>query len=266
MKRVFHGILLALGLLVSASSAQACCLWPFGGWYGAGYPSFGYPGYGYGYGYTAGYPMFGAPVYSASYGGACCAPSCCCDPCCGGSCASGSCGASTTNSNSLKPTTDPNFRDRDSSDYDNTDDSLRNRRLQPENPVDEAPLNRRGGQDPVQPEKDDFRGADDPNGQPGEMFQNKPPMPELKDLPPANENEPAKEDSFLPAEPQAGVPGRSVIAEQSSRMDEVIQPRRLASRSVPSRRSVTTVAGSKQDTAVPVRWISLPAPEGNVRL
>jgi len=278
MKRVFHGMLLVVGLLVSANGAQACCLWPFGGWYGAGYPSYGYSGYGYGY--TAGYPMFGTPVYTVGYGSACCAPSCCCDPCCGGSCASGSCGASSTNTNSLKPTTDPNFRDKDPADYDRSNDPILNRRRSTD-PVEQDPAidplpNRRRPLDPVDPDpakSDDFKSGNDPNpelGNDGNMFQQKPAVPDLKDMPPAEQKDPAEQDMFLPeekpAEPQASVPGRSVIAEQSSRMDEVIQPRRLASRSVPARRPATSVAGTKQDNAVPVRWISLPMAEGNVRL
>lgn len=273
MKRFFQGLLLAFGLLVSANSASACCLWPFGGWWGASYPSYGYSGY-----YSAGYPMYGTPVYSSGYtvgyGGACCAPACCCDPCCGGSCASGSCGAASTSSGSLKPTTDPNFRDRDSSDYERSTDPILNRRrsLDPAetDPANDPLPNRRTQPDPAKP--DDFKAGGDQNAPLGgetDMFQNKPAVPELKDLPPADQKNPAEQDMFLPeekADPQASRPGRTVIAEQSSRMDEVIRPRRLASRSVPAARSVSTVAGTAQDSVTPVRWISLPLPDGHARL
>ena len=50
MKRLLTAFMV-LGVLVScAGSASACCLWPFGGWWGAGYGG----GYGDGDGYGDG--------------------------------------------------------------------------------------------------------------------------------------------------------------------------------------------------------------------
>jgi len=115
-----------LALFVTPVSAY---LFPYNGWWGAGY----YGGYGYANypsytSYYAGYPSYtsyyaapssgccgaAAPVYAASYGSACgsgCCVSSCCDPCgssgsCGAGCASGSCAGSVP-SQSLKAVQDP---------------------------------------------------------------------------------------------------------------------------------------------------------------
>ena len=114
-----------------ATPASACCWFPFGGWWGAGYnpvpaygsyyaPSYtsyyGSPAYSSFYGAgSAMAPMSGccggvAQAYAVSYGsyGAGCCNNSCCDSCGSSGCASGSC-VGTEPVGSLKPATDPNF-------------------------------------------------------------------------------------------------------------------------------------------------------------
>ncbi len=113
MKLLVRAVLSAACIVSTAVPASACCLWPFGGWWGAGYA----PGYGYGPGYpAAGYYAPTVGYYSAGYAGyatssACCATNCC-DPC-GSSCGSSCVG--TTPSGTLKPSADDKF---DRSKYD----------------------------------------------------------------------------------------------------------------------------------------------------
>ncbi|MDA1231638.1 MAG: hypothetical protein O2856_12765 [Planctomycetota bacterium] len=120
--------------VVLAAPASAGYLYPFGGWWGAGYygtplyaaPAYssyyGAPSYAGYYGSTSYSSFYGggsvvlssngccgnaAPMYSASYGtynNGCCANSCC--DSCGSGCAAGSCGA-TEPAGSLKPAIDP---------------------------------------------------------------------------------------------------------------------------------------------------------------
>ena len=133
--------------VLSAAPASAYCLFPFGGWWGAGYydsPAYSAPSYSsyygspsytsyYGGGYSSAAPSYGccgtaAPDYSASYGSygsGCCATSCC-DPC-GSGCASGSCAGSTP-AGTLKPAQDP-ISDRKTPDYEG---DTRPRRFNPD--------------------------------------------------------------------------------------------------------------------------------------
>jgi hypothetical protein len=274
MTRIFQLCIIAFGLVGSAGTADACCLWPFGGWWGAGYSpmaSYGYGGYGAGY---------ASPVYqsvgyypAASYG--CCATTSCCDPC--GSCSSGSCGASTGTStgtsDSLKPTSDPNFN-KGTNEYD-SDESLREqerrRRLREmDNSLDTPP----GAGNSTSP-ADDFAPMgssfdEDP------QLKNKPPMDDVNGLTPADPGT-KPESNFLDPAPDSGT-GTDIdkstrrdrgyrLVNESSRMSEVLAPKRLASRSLPSQSKPTAFAGNAGGGhQAPVRWISAPAPEGQVRL
>jgi hypothetical protein len=276
MTRIFQLCVIACGLVGSAGTADACCLWPFGGWWGAGYApmaSYGYGGYG-GYQSVGYQPMAyqSAGYYpSASYG--CCATNCC-DPC--GSCSSGSCGASTGTSpgtsDSLKPTTDPNF-DKGTNDYDRDDSLLeqerrdleRRRRLRDMDNSLDTPPGRGNSTSPA----DDFAPMgssfdEDP------QLKNKPPMDDVDGLLPTDPTTP--DSDFLPP-PDSGTDKSTQLnrgnrlAHQSSRMSEVLAPKRLASRSLPSKSKTTMFAGNAgSDQQAPVRWISAPAPDGQVRL
>jgi len=278
MTRIFQLCVIVCGLAGSAGTADACCLWPFGGWWGAGYApmaSYGYGGYG---GYGGGYPSMGyqsAGYYpSASYG--CCATNCC-DPCgsCGsGNCSSGSCGASTGTSSgtsdSLKPTTDPNF-DKGTNDYDR-DDTLREqerrRRLRDmDNSLDTPP----GAGNSTAP-ADDFAPMGSSFDEDLEL-KNKPPMDDVDGLTPTDPTTP--DANFLDPAPASGTDiDKSTrldrgqrLANQSSRLSEVLTPKRLATRSLPSKSKTTMFAGNAgTDQQAPIRWISAPAPEGQVRL
>lgn len=293
-------------LAIGALPASACCLWPFGGMWGAGY--YGTPmsaGY-YGTPVSAGY--YGSPgyhsagyapwstgsyggVYSSGYAstGGCCVPSCC-DPC-GGACASGSCVGSTS-SGTLKPETDQNFeRGTKEPEYDR--DRTNPRVL---DPLDE-PLERdlqprsRVRPDEATPE-DEFRAVPstrtDPNSEPlpfgtgtDSQINNKPPMPEIQNLPAAEPAETGAGETFLPpmkeatpSSPQTRRESRlKNLAERPSVLSEVIRSKRLASRSLPAihrTQPATSFAGrsngDKASVNPPVRWISVPMPEGNVRL
>lgn len=307
MNRIFT-VVLTLGLSAfAANSAEACCLWPFGGWWGAGY------GGGY---YSAGYTPY-VPVadgyYSAGYGSAgCCMPACC-DPCGSGGCASGSC-VGTTPAGSLKPETDPNF-DKGLKKYEDEDfdrDRLRRR----EDPVDPDPaldrerdLQTRSRErtpaadpDPI----DDFRSTPmggaasdlEPFGSGSDQIKNKPPMADpgtdlpAGDLPAVDALDPSADNTLDPApEADPGTGGSTFFDEDKkpaanetrverqlslkvrpTSLNEVITPKRLASRSLPATRveGKTSFAGRSGDersaTKPPVRWISVPLPEGNVRL
>lgn len=150
MKSLLSGVSAIVLLIASCGSAQACWLWPFGGYWGAGYNAapagYGYGGYGYGgYGsgfavpsYSAGYPVWsvGYAGYSGSVPGSCCAVSCCdpCGGCASGACSSGSCVGVT--GTTLKAEPDPGFqrgskdyeKDQDTKEQDDIDDLLERRR------------------------------------------------------------------------------------------------------------------------------------------
>ena len=320
MTRLFAAIFTVASLIGGMSSASACCLWPFGGWWGAGYNGY----YGANYSpyvpVSAGYAGYqSAGYYSAGYGAAdCCAPACC-DPCgCGsGGCGSGGCGPGGCNTGScvgtptptpaggLKPETDTNFdrgtREKGTYDDDGFDrDRLRTRDPLPEPDADplpgarSAPLRSRTRPAPIEPDPvDDFRsapagGADsEPFG--ADQIQKKPPMDEPGgDLPAVNPAvDPATPDSgttdtlngstFL--EDEKAVPADQTrrdqpvsLTKRTSGLNEVIAPKRLASRSLPAPavREKTSFAGKgNSDKAGPrptVRWISIPLPEGNAQL
>ena len=292
MKRLIATVL-TVGLFVASSgSASACCLWPFGGWWGAGYGGY----------YSAGYAPYVPPMgyYSAGYAPMdCCAPACC-DPCGAAGCSSGSC-AGTNPSGSLKPETDTNFEKgtKENNTYDEFDRApLRRRQDDPDRALD--PADSQARKRPVDPDPvDDFRSrpmggtaADDPSFEldpAGEQIKNKPPMDDpAVDIPPVDSADPAapmidpapgtdNTDSFLDLDKKAN--GSTKVEEPesslqtlSSTFNEVIAPKRLASRSLPATGSKAKIsfAGKSSDdksrTNVPVRWISVPMPEGNVRL
>jgi hypothetical protein len=294
MKRLIATVL-TVGLFVASSgSASACCLWPFGGWWGAGYGGY----------YSAGYAPYVPPMgyYSAGYAPMdCCAPACC-DPCGAGGCSSGSC-VGTNPAGSLKPETDTNFEKgtKDNGTYDEFDRNPPRRSRddldQPLDPADSQARKRPVDPDPV----DDFRSrpmggtaADDPAFEldpAGGQINNKPPMDDSAlDIPPVDSASPADSpapmneaapgagdtESFLDLDKKANetkveeiqIPLRSV----SSTFNEVVAPKRLASRSLPAAapKAKTSFAGKSTDdksrSNAPVRWISVPMPEGNVRL
>ena len=285
---------LSIGLVLgSVNSADACCVWPFCGWWGAGYaaPAYGYaqgPNYGY---YAASYPSWDAPVYGGSYAAGyapaqgCCAPSCC-NACGSGSCVSGSCAESTlSESGSLKPANDPNFKNgKQKDEYD--DRNLEQDRVNPpaddELPAFERPSRAKTNAadpadvfdaTPMDPNKtgtDSFKLDSDSN-----RINNKPPMPEATELPAVEPKDDGKTflDTNDATEKQTQLERRKkTVAEQSSRLNEVIVPRRLATRSLPSSSAVKPVswAGKANDdksrSPRPVRWISVPRPDDQVRL
>jgi len=306
MKPLIRAVLSIGFFLSSVGPVQACCLWPFGDWWGAGYgaaPSYGYQGVGY---YAAGYAPWSPPayggVYSASYatGGDCCVPSCC-NPCASGSCVSGSCGGVTdSGTGSLKPANDPNFKDgTQKEDYDRNLDPAPSKSLT-DDPLDfEAPAPRRPRTPALDP-TDDFSapsrggtgapatrglgapstrgtgsGTDIPFELDSDRINNKPPMPEASDLPAVESGDGStfleEEKSFLDQQTRAVKP-HSPLAERASSFSEVLAPGRLASRSLPSTSSVRPVSwagqsnGVKGQSGTPVRWISVPSPESHTRL
>jgi len=311
MKRLFAAILTLVLAFSCMTSASACCLWPFGGWWGAGYGG-GYGGYS-GVSYAPYVPPT-AGYYSAAYGSMsylgtdCCAPACC-DPCecgaggCGpGGCASGSCGGTVAPAGSLKPETDPNF-DRSSKEkgtYDDDDqfdrDRLRTRDRELDRDLDPLPGARdippRTRTAPVEPDPiDDFRSSpagsgrrsSEPFGSGADEIKNKPPMDDPADDLPAVEPAPAddglklNDSTFFEADDlrpndQTRTDRPVSLTQRTSGLNEVIAPKRLASRSLPAApaRGKTSFAGKtpedKSGSKPPVRWISVPLPEGNVRL
>jgi len=290
---------------IGALPASACCLWPFGGMWGAGYNGtpvsagyygspvsagyYGSPGY-----YSAGYAPWSTGsyggVYSSGYAstGGCCVPSCC-DPC-GGACASGSC-AGSTGSGTLKPETDQNFgRGTKDPEYDRDRTNPR----EPD-PLDD-PLDRsRNSRSKLRTEEaipgDDFgvpANRTDPDSDvvpfgtgTDSQINKKPPMSEIQDLPATDPPETGDGKTFLPPMKEETPSGSQTrresrsksLAEQSSGLSEVIRSKRLASRSLPAihrNQPATSFAGrSNGDNSgfnPPVRWISVPMPEGHVRL
>ena len=284
-------------LTIGAIPVSACCFWPFGGMWGAGYYGapvsagyYGSPGY-YSAGYAPGSTGFYSRPYSAGYAstGGCCVPICC-DPC-GGVCASGACTGSTS-SGTLKPSTDPTF-DKGTTDPDYDRDRANTREQELLNdPSDRElrPRSRIRTDDPI-PE-DEFRktpaNRTDPETEvlpfgtgTDNQINNKPPMPEVQDLPAAEPTGTGDEKTFLPELKEEAPTGPQTrrefrptsLAERSSKLSEVIRSKRLASRSLPSTSSTqaaTSFAGNsvddKSNVNPPVRWISVPMPEGHVRL
>ena len=118
-----------------------------------------------------------------------------------------------------------------------------------------------------------------------DQINKKPPMSEIQDPPAADPvvdpAAPGDSKTFLP-ELKEETPGASQtrrdsrpqrLAERSSGLSEVIRSKRLASRSLPAMhraQPATSYAGrsdgDKTGLNPPVRWISVPMPEGNVRL
>jgi hypothetical protein len=291
MKRLIATVLTICLVVASSGSASACCLWPFGGWWGAGYGGY------YSAGYAPYVPQMG--YYSAGYAPSdCCAPACC-DPCGAGGCSSGSC-VGTNPSGSLKPETDTNFEKgtKENDTYDEFDRAPRRRQDDLDRTLD--PADSQARKRPVDPDPvDDFRSrpmggtaADDPAFEldpAGEQIKNKPPMDDpAVDIPPVDSVDPAAPmidptpgtgdtDSFLDLDKKAN--GSTKLEEPesslqtfSSTFNEVVAPKRLASRSLPATgsKAKTSFAGKSSDdksqTNAPVRWISVPMPEGNVRL
>ena len=123
----------------------------------------------------------------------------------------------------------------------------------------------------------------------GDQIKNKPPMDDpALDIPPVDSADPAAPmtdpapgtgdtDSFLDLDKKANDSSKVEEPENSLRtfsstFNEVVTPKRLASRSLPATSSKAKIsfAGKSSDdksrTNAPVRWISVPMPEGNVRL
>jgi len=311
MTKVFAAIFTVASLISGMSSASACCLWPFGGWWGAGYNGY----YGASYSpyvpVTVGYHSVGyhsasyypAGFYAAGYGSAdCCVPACC-DPCGSGGCNTGSCVGTPAPAGSLKPETDMNF-DRSTKEKNTYDDEFDRDRLRSRDPLPErdtdplprprtAPAQTRPA--PIEPDPiDDFRsapagGADsEPFG--ADQIQKKPPMDEPGgDLPavdPATpddgfgalkgstflEDEQVKPADQTQREQSVSMTQPVSLTKRTSGLNEVIAPKRLASRSLPAPavREKTSFAGQasgdKASARPAMRWISVPLPEGHAQL
>lgn len=117
-----------------------------------------------------------------------------------------------------------------------------------------------------------------------ERSNQKPPMPEVleeKEIEPVEPVEPdpgiqVDEKTFfddLPKSDNTTFRGRDAVLARTSSLSEVIAPKRLASRSLPStQRPVSHSALSdrsdnpKSESPRPLRWISAPLPEGHVQL
>lgn len=308
-------------VVAMTTPASACCWFPFGGWWGAGYnaapayssnyaPSYtsyyGSPAYSsfYGAGSMMA-PMSGccgtaAPAYAASYGsyGAGCCTNSCCDSCGSGGCASGSC-VGTEPVGSLKPATDP-ISNKSKPAYDDeprtrtfpsdTDNPRpRSRDLDPGlDPLDDtnkkdmfdrpAGGTGRTGVD-TDTEKDPFP-ADDGLNFGRDRDTQKPPMEDPLDgttIDPVDENPatPKDDKTFIDGTttPSETSRGRDTVIARTSALSEVIAPKRLASRSLPSTsRSVSSskVAGKvdsqKKVQQKSLRWISAPLPNGHASL
>lgn len=269
MKFLVRAVLSAACVLGAAAPASACCLWPFGGWWGAGYS----PGYGYG----AAYPAYSAGYYSAGYypsagyysagyasSSACCATSCC-DPCGGSSCGSGSC-VGTTPSGTLKPAADDKF---DRSKYEDELERDREKLRDPARDTDPPARRNDTREDGFDAGRGMGGGADEPfNADPVDGVGNKPPMGDVEPDAGAKEKEPFLDNN----EPQARRNnGPTVVAHTAGMLNRTSGARRLASRSLPSAAPKSTAfAGKSSDDKssqpTPIRWISVPSPEGQVRL
>lgn len=295
-----------------ATPASACCWSPFGGWWGAGYnaaPSYSSyyaPSYTSYYGSPAYSSFYGggsvmAPTHAAGYGsygsyGAGCCTNSCCDSCGSSGCASGSC-VGTEPIGSLKPATDPNFnKSKSNSDYeprirefpsdttrsrsreletDPLDDSKRKDMF--DRPASGAGLDSGAG---TATEKDAFP-ADDGLEFGRNRDTQKPPMTDPIDgttIEPVDKHlgTPADDKTFIEggkANPNETSRRRDTVIAGTSSLSEVIAPKRLASRSLPStHRTVSNskvagkADGQKSDNQQPLRWISAPLPTGHVSL
>ncbi len=321
MKLFVKTCLSLCAVVALATPANACCLFPFGGWWGAGYNAapayssyYAPPSYTSYYGspsyssfYSAGSvmaPMSGccgsaAPAYAASYGsygsyGAGCCTNSCCDSCGSSGCASGSC-VGTEPVGSLKPASDPNFN-KSKTNYDDEprtrefpSDTTRPRSRSNETDLDPAddPLRKDrftrpaggGSGTDTDTEKDLFPVDDLEFGR--DRLNNKPPMDDPLDgtsIDPIDETlgTPTDEKTFFEggkSNPNEVSRRRDTVIARTSSLSEVIAPKRLASRSLPS--TIRTVSdskvagkidGRKADTQQPLRWISAPLPAGHVSL
>ena len=286
-----------------ATPASACCWFPFGGWWGAGYnaaPSYSsyyapsYPSY---YGASSYSSFYGggvmAPAYSAGYGsygsfGAGCCNNSCCDSCGSSGCASGSC-VGTEPVGSLKPAIDPNFNKSKS----NYDDEPRTREFPSDttrppsrdlDPVDKNRTDmfdrpaggaRRAPGAGTETEKDPFP-EDDGLDFGGDRKNLKPPMEDPLDgttIDPIDDSlgTPTDDKTFFNggSNPNETSRGRDTVIAGTSSLSEVIAPKRLASRSLPSTTrtaSSSKVDGQKGSNQPPLRWISAPLPTGHVSL
>ena len=319
-------IRIALSMCVAAllaTPASACCLFPFGGWWGAGYygsPAYTAPAYSSYYNapaYTSFYgsfsaPSYGccgnsAPAYSASYGSfgsydsGCCTNSCCqssCGDSCGSGCASGSC-VGTTPAGTLKPAQDP-ISNKKAPDY---EDDTRSREFESDSntrPRDRSRVNdsldtpaERDRIDQFENPRPGTNGRSDSGSEDGLFKEDKiDPVPDREILRKPPMSEPLDEKDIDPVEPELGSPvdektfyeeklnpdnttsrPRDAVIARSSSLSEVIAPKRLASRSLPSgqraaARSTLADKSSKtqSDAPRPVRWISAPLADGHVQL
>ena len=300
MRLLSRMIFAACASVFFVAPVSACGMFPFDGWWGAGY--YGSPGYASYPSYTnySAPPSYGccgtaAPVYSASYGSSCgsgCCVSSCCDPC-GSGCASGSCAGSVP-AGSLKPAQDP-ISDKPATDY---DDDARSRRFDADSPRPRT----RDTSDPLlddldqkdqfsSPKSDSGTGAGaksdpgyfDSTPNPAEdQLHNKPPISDpagSESIPPVepDPSKPVDEKTFFDG--STTNPGNTTsrlldtVLARSSSLSEVIAPKRLATRSLPSvHRTVSSstlankLDSDKTDTQRPLRWISAPLPTGNIRL
>lgn len=207
----------------------------------------------------------------------------------------------TTPAGTLKPAQDP-ISDKKAPSY---EDDTRSRRFDPESRSPRAPAaddlidpvnekdrydrferSRTRESEPANPGTGGTRnpGMFDTNEPETERLNQKPEMPDVLE---DKESEPA-----APADPELGNPvdektfyedksnrdnttsrGRDAIVARSSSLSEVIAPKRLASRSLPSgqrsaARSTLADKSSKtqSDAPRPVRWISAPLADGHVQL
>lgn len=292
-----------------AAPASACCWFPLGGWWGAGYNAApAYSSY-YAPSYTSYYgagsvmaPVSGccgsaAPAYAANYGsyGAGCCTNACCDSCGSAGCASGSC-AGTEPVGSLKPATDP-ISNKSKPAY---DEDPRSRTF----PSDTTPPRTRSSdplEDPVRKDMFDRPAGGGTGSNPGagteteqDLFpaddglefgrdrnSQKPPMEDPLDgttIDPVDENPgtPVDDKTFIDggkSNPNQTSRRRDTVIARTSSLSEVIAPKRLASRSVPStHRTVSNsevagkIDGQKTSNQQPLRWISAPLPAGHVSL
>jgi hypothetical protein len=200
----------------------------------------------------------------------------------------------------LKPATDPNF-DKSKSNYDDeprtrtfpsdTDTPpSRTRNLDPDlDPLDDTnkkdmfdrPAGGTGRTGTgTETEKDPFP-ADDGVDFGRDRDTQKPPMEDPLEgttIEPVDENlgTPKDDKTFFDggtSTPSETSRGRDSVIARTSSLSEVIAPKRLASRSLPSTtRSVSNskvageVDGQKKDQQKPLRWISAPLPTGHVSL
>ena len=290
MKPTATVLLTLASLLLNATTANACCLWPFCGWgYSANYPA-AYP--------VAtpawnSYSTYYTPWYPAPSAWNICCPTACCNPCdnCSiGNCATPANQASPATSGSLKPKSDPQFQDRRNSPAPNT--SPNNRTLPPVDQLNQpantepepaptdtfSPPPRRQPANPTQP-TDSFNSpqtnpADSTEPSPfdsNDSISNKPPVsdPAEPNLPqPADNNSTPPVDSFS-TDPVEKSPAENPQSRRSSptspnhsRVAELAPHKRLANTTRSNHPANTKAA----DIPHRVRWISAPTPANHARL